>query len=174
MGLDFFRRVGGVRGAVPAARPGASQYTIQTNGTLLDDDWCAFFKQHNFLVGLSIDGPRALHDAYRVDKGGQPTFDRVMRGWALLQQHGVDFNILTTVHAANADQPARRLPLLPRRAAGAQFIQFIPIVERATPRRCPGQPGLERAPRQRRGRYTPRRAPGHRPLGDAGAVRAVS
>ena len=79
MGLDFFKQ--SVVYAERHKRPDQQvQYTIQTNGTKLDDDWCAFFKEHNFLVGLSVDGPRELHDAYRVNKGGSGTFDQVMRG----------------------------------------------------------------------------------------------
>ena len=80
-------------------------HTMQTNGTLLDDEWCGFFKEHNFLIGISIDGPRELHDVYRVDKGGGPTFDKVMRGLRLLQKHGVEYNVLTTVNRVNADYP---------------------------------------------------------------------
>ncbi|RME76599.1 MAG: anaerobic sulfatase maturase, partial [Chloroflexi bacterium] len=102
---------------------------LQTNGVTLTSDWCRFFRQHNFLVGLSLDGPRALHDAYRVDKAGRPTFDRVMDGLALLKKHRVEFNILTTVHAANAGHPLEVYRFL-RDEAGARFIQFIPIVER--------------------------------------------
>ena len=71
------------------------------NGILIDEDWCALFKEHNFLVGLSVDGPRELHDTYRVDRRGQGTFDLVMRGWRLLRQHRIEFNILCTVNAAN-------------------------------------------------------------------------
>ena len=75
------------------ARPGMTiSHTIQTNGTLIDDEWAAFFKQNNFLVGISIDGPRAMHDVYRQDKGGAPTFDKVLRGLAYLKQHGVEWN----------------------------------------------------------------------------------
>ena len=82
MGLDFFRR--SVELADGMKRPGQRiAYTIQTNGTLLDEDWAAFFKEHGFLVGLSVDGPRDLHDAYRVDKGGKGSFDRVMKGLAV-------------------------------------------------------------------------------------------
>ena len=116
MGLEFFERaVEYVRAATSS--PGSrSRYTIQTNGTRLDDEWCAFFKKHKVLVGLSVDGPRELHDAYRVDKGGQGTFDKVMRGWRCLNRHGVDVNILCTVHAANARSSARGLSVLPRRA----------------------------------------------------------
>ena len=85
MGLEFFART---RRAGAHGSPGPGQsvlHTIQTNGTLLDDEWGAFLAENEFLVGLSIDGPREMHDAYRVDKGGKPTFDRVLRGWDVLQ-----------------------------------------------------------------------------------------
>ena len=131
MGLDFFRR--SVELVDKHKRPGQTvAYTMQTNGTLLDDEWCAFFKEHNYLVGISIDGPRELHDTYRVDKGGRGTFDRVMRGLRLLQKHQVEYNILCSVHAANADHPVEVYRFF-RDELEAQFIQFIPIVERATP-----------------------------------------
>ncbi len=130
MGLDFFKL--SVEYAEKYKRPGQSiEYAIQTNGTKLDDDWAAFFKQHNFLVGLSVDGPRELHDAYRVNKGGEGSFDQVMRGWEVLKKHEVDFNILCTVHAANQDHPLEVYRFF-RDDLGAEFIQFIPIVERAT------------------------------------------
>jgi uncharacterized protein len=128
MGLDFFRR--SIRYVQKYRRPGMTvQYTIQTNGTLLDDEWCKLFRQNNFLVGLSLDGPRAMHDAFRVDKSGKPTFDKIMRAVRLLQKHKVDYNILTTVHAANADNPVEVYRFI-RDDVGANFIQFIPIVER--------------------------------------------
>lgn len=130
MGLDFFRRA--VELARKHQKPGMRiEHTIQTNGTLLDDEWCRFFREHGFLVGVSIDGPRALHDAYRVDKGGKPTFERVMRAIRLLKRHKVDFNTLTTVHAANAEHPLAVYRFL-RDEVGSEFIQFIPIVERTT------------------------------------------
>lgn len=129
MGLEFFERAVALQQQY--RKPGMRIYNaFQTNGVLLDDAWCAFFKAHDFLVGLSIDGPRALHDAYRVDKGGHPSFDRVMRGLDRLQHHGVEFNVLTTVHAANANHPLEVYRFL-RDEVGTQFIQFIPIVERA-------------------------------------------
>lgn len=128
MGLDFFRQA--VAYQQQYNRPGTHiGNTLQTNGVLLDDEWCQFLKAHDFLVGLSIDGPRDLHDAYRVDKGGRPTFDRVMRGLQLLKEHKMAFNVLTTVHAANGDHPLRVYHFL-RDEVGAQFMQFIPIVER--------------------------------------------
>jgi uncharacterized protein len=104
MGIDFFERsIDYVR---KYQQPGQKvTYTIQTNGTRLNDAWCAFFKKNEFLVGLSVDGPGEMHDALRVDKGGQGTFDDVMRGWECLNRHGVDVNILCTVNAANADHP---------------------------------------------------------------------
>ncbi|KGD98119.1 anaerobic sulfatase maturase [Rhizobium sp. YS-1r] len=135
MGLDFFKR--SIEFVDRHRKPGQNiLYTIQTNGLLLDDDWCFFFKKHNFLVGLSIDGPRDMHDAYRVDKRGGGSFDLVMRAWEALRRHEVDFNILCTVHAANADHPLDVYRFF-RDELKAQFIQFIPIVERATPELLP-------------------------------------
>jgi uncharacterized protein len=101
---------------------------LQTNGTLLDDAWGAFLKEHGFLVGLSLDGPRALHDAYRVDKRQQPTFDRVLRGLRVLQKHAVDFNTLTVVNHRNVRHPLEVYRFL--KDTGSGFLQFIPLVER--------------------------------------------
>jgi uncharacterized protein len=131
MGLEFFRR--SIELQREYARPGQRILnTLQTNGTLLDDEFAAFLKEHEFLVGISIDGPREIHDTYRVSKGGKPTFDRVIRGLEHLKAHGVDWNVLTTMHAANGDQGGRVYRFL-RDELGATFIQFIPIIERATP-----------------------------------------
>ena len=130
MGLEFFTR--SIEYAEKHKKPGQRvSHTLQTNGTLLNDEWCAFLKAHNFLVGLSVDGPREMHDAYRVDKAGAGSFNRVMRGWGALRRHEVDFNILCTIHAANADHPLEVYRFF-RDELHAQFIQFIPIVERAT------------------------------------------
>lgn len=135
MGLDFFRR--SIELERRYARPGQRILNaLQTNGTLLDDDWGRFLKEHDFLVGISIDGPRELHDAYRVDKGGRPTFDRVIRGLDVLQLHRVDWNVLTTIHAVNGDSGGQVYRFL-RDDLGATFVQFIPIVERATPETLP-------------------------------------
>ena len=105
------------------------QHTIQTNGTLLTDEWCELFAEHGFLVGISIDGPRPLHDAYRVDKKGNPSFDKVMRGFELLRKHDVDLNVLCTVNAANQDAPLEVYRFF-RDELEVQHIQLIPIVER--------------------------------------------
>ena len=131
MGVDFFRRSMELekRYAAPGQRV---LNTLQTNGTLLDDEWGAFLAEHRFLVGISIDGPPAMHNAYRVDKGGKPTYERVVRGLEVLKRHGVDWNVLTTVHAVNGDHGAEVYRFL-RDELDARYIQFIPIVERATP-----------------------------------------
>jgi serine-type anaerobic sulfatase-maturating enzyme len=128
MGLEFFRRA--VELHEKYARPGMTIHNaFQTNATLLDDRWCEFFRAHNFLVGVSLDGPRELHDAYRRDKGDAPTFDRMLRGVERLKEHRVEFNLMATVHAANAGRPLEVYRFF-RDEVGARFIQFIPIVER--------------------------------------------
>ena len=129
MGLNFYQQAIGYQQKY--RKPGTRIVNaFQTNGVLLDDEWCAFFAANDFLIGISIDGPRSLHDHYRVDKGGAPTFDRVMRGLELLKQHHVPFNVLTTVHAGNANSPLEIYHFL-RDEVGTEFMQFIPIVERA-------------------------------------------
>lgn len=127
MGIDFFRRA--LEYERRYARPDTVfENTVQTNGTLLDDELCAFFHEHRFLLGISIDGPRQLHDTYRVDKGGKPTFDKVMRGIRLLQKHAVEHNLLCTVNRVNADHPLEVYRFL-RDEVGTRYMQFIPVVE---------------------------------------------
>lgn len=127
MGLDFFRLA--VQFQQEYRPPGMRvRNALQTNGTLLDHAWGRFFGEHGFLVGVSLDGPQDLHDAYRVDKKGRPSFDRVMTGLALLKEHQVAFNVLVCVHAANADYPLEVYRFL-RDEVGTRFIQFIPVVE---------------------------------------------
>jgi uncharacterized protein len=126
LGVGFFRKV------VELQRKHAGGKSIdnalQTNGTLLDDEWCEFLAAEKFLIGLSIDGPRELHDRYRVDKRQKPTFDAVMRGLGLLKKHGVDFNTLTVVNAENSRHPRMVYDFL--KSIGSTFMQFIPLVER--------------------------------------------
>lgn len=128
LGVDYFRRV--VELQARYANGKRIENAFQTNGVLLNDEWGAFFAEHAFLIGISIDGPRELHDTYRVDKGGQPTFDRVMRGIGVLKNHGVTFNTLTTVHRANSMYPLDVYRFL--KESGSGFMQFIPIVERVS------------------------------------------
>ena len=128
MGVDFFRQA--ARYQQKYKRPGMRiTNALQTNAVTLDDEWCEFFAANDFLLGVSLDGPRDMHDYYRVDKGGQPTFDKVMRGLRLLQKHKAEYNILTTVHAANEGQGKRVYQFL-RDEVETRFMQFIPIVER--------------------------------------------
>jgi uncharacterized protein len=127
LGIDFFRRVVELQKKhAPAGM--RIRNSLQTNGVLLDDQWCDFLRANDFLVGLSIDGPINLHDKYRRDKQGRGTFDRVCQAMRRLFRHGVEFNALTCVSRSNADHPVRVYRFL--RDAGIQFIQFIPIVER--------------------------------------------
>jgi uncharacterized protein len=130
MGIDFFRRA--IVYVEKYRKPGQSVlHTIQTNGTLLTDEWCAFFSEHNFLVGLSVDGPKPMHDAYRIDKRGRGSFDDVIRANDALRRYKVDVNILCTIHAANADFPLEVYRFF-RDELHAAYMQFIPIVERTT------------------------------------------
>ena len=102
--------------------------SIQTNGTLLNDSWCEFFKENNFLVGISIDGPKEFHDEYRRDKMGRPSFHRVMKGIKLLQKHEVEFNCLAVVNDYNVDYPLEFYNFF--KEIGCKYVQFSPIVER--------------------------------------------
>lgn len=126
MGVDFFRRVVELQKKYSDGK--RIQNAFQTNGVNLDDEWCSFFAENDFLIGISIDGPRHIHDSYRVFKSGEPTFDDVMRGVELLKKHSVEFNTLTCVHHNNEDQGRIIYRFLKR--IGSRYMQFIPIVER--------------------------------------------
>ena len=196
MGLDFYRRTMDV--VEKYRRPGMRfLHTMQTNGTLLDDEWAAFFKEHNFLIGISIDGPRPLHDVYRVDKGGRPTFDKVMRGLRLLQKHGVEYNILTTVNRVNGDYllevyrflrdeartdwmkfpwAAPRMSETPYSSSGVSWRTLLPILRRGyyhDPERIQTRHHFPRRDRPHSIRIGTGLAPagaGHRPLGTIAAT----
>ena len=104
---------------------------IQTNGTLLNADWCKFFHDHRWLVGLSIDGPERLHDAYRRNRAGMPSFRQVMRGVTLLDRYGVEWNALATVNRLNADFPVEVYRFF--QSIDCHYMQFTPVVERLLP-----------------------------------------
>jgi uncharacterized protein len=128
MGIDFFRLALELQHRYH--RPGTRILnSLQTNGTGVDEAWCKLFRDHGFLIGISLDGPAHLHDVYRVDKAGRPTHERVMRAIGLMRETGVEFNVLTTVHAVNAPHPLEVYQFI-RDDVGAEFLQFIPIVER--------------------------------------------
>ena len=127
MGLPFFERVVALQAKY--RKPGQRiENDLQTNGVLLDESWVAFLKRHDFVVGLSIDGPRELHDRYRYTKGGAPTFDKVMRAAALLREAGVPFAALCVVNRDVARQPLQVWRFLAREV-GTWRVQFTPCVE---------------------------------------------
>ena len=126
---DFYRRVIELQRRYADGRQ--IDNSIQTNGTLLDDAWCEFFRENGWLVGISLDGPPEAHDLYRRDRQGGPTFEAVMRGVALLQKHGVEWNALAVVNRRNADDPAGFYRFF--RSIGCRFLQFTPVVERILP-----------------------------------------
>ena len=125
-GLEFFKRIVGFQ----KKYAGNKQITnsFQTNGVLLNKEWCHFFKEHDFLIGISVDGPREIHDYYRRMKSGNPTWDRVMRGVNLLQEHEIEFNTLSVVNDFNVDYPLEVYHFL--KEIGSRFHQYIPVVER--------------------------------------------
>ena len=110
--------------------------SLQTNGVLLNDEWCRFFKDNNFLIGISIDGPEHCHDTYRKNRGGHGTFKQVMRGIELLQKHNVDFNVLSVINDYNVQFPLDVYRFF--KEIGAQYMQFSPIVERISHNRSDG------------------------------------
>lgn len=126
LGLDFFRRV--VELQQPFAPVKTIKNALQTNGTLLNEDWCRFLKQHNFMVGISLDGPREIHDRYRRDRQGRGSFDAVMRGLKLLQTYGVEYNVMASVARETARQPLEVYRFF--KEQGVEFIQFVPVIER--------------------------------------------
>lgn len=127
LGLDYFRRIVELQ---RKHRPGGGSISngIQTNGVLLDDDWCRFLAAENFTVGLSIDGPPALHDAYRVTRDRKATHRQVMQGYRLLRQHGIPVDLLCVVHERNVRYPLQVYRFF--KEIKAQYISFIPLVER--------------------------------------------
>ncbi len=126
MGVDFFKRVVELQKKYSDGK--RIRNAFQTNGVKLNDEWCSFFAENKFLIGISIDGPRQIHNSYRIFKSGEPTFDNVMRGIEFLKKHNVEFNTLTCVHHNNEDQGRIIYRFLKR--IGSQYMQFIPIVER--------------------------------------------
>ncbi len=136
LGVDFFRKAMELQKKYANGKEIANAF--QTNGVLLDDEWGEFLAENNFLVGLSVDGPKHCHDYYRVDKGGKPTFDRVMRGLEVLKKHEVEFNTLTCVQRHSSKRPLEVYRFL--KEIGSGFMQFIPIVERGA--KEPGPDGL--------------------------------
>jgi uncharacterized protein len=126
MGLDFYRKVIELQRRYSKGRRFTN--TIQTNGTLLDDEWGRFLVKNNWLVGLSLDGPREIHDTYRIDSQGKGSFDRVLGSLERLKKHNVEFNVLASVTPASTRAPLEVYHFF--KEVGVKFVQFMPIVER--------------------------------------------
>jgi uncharacterized protein len=136
--MDFFRKVTALQHKYAQGKK--IENSLQTNGTTLTDEWCQFFRENHFLIGLSIDGPEHCHDRYRLNKAGQPTFARVMHGLELLKKHGVEFNTLSVVNDYNARYPVEIYQFL--KSIGSRYMQFIPIVEWIDPQAGPAELSL--------------------------------
>lgn len=128
LGVDYFSQI--VRLQEQYARGKRIHNALQTNGTLLDDRWCDFLKAHDFLVGISIDGPADLHDPYRTTKGGRSSHAEVVSAIELMCRFQIEFNVLTAVHPLNVLYPLRVYEFL--KSVGAKYMQFMPVVERWT------------------------------------------
>jgi uncharacterized protein len=127
LGVDYFRKITALQKRVlPPGRTLVNN--IQTNGTLIDEQWCDFLAREHFTVGLSMDGPANFHDAYRVTKGGSPTHEKVLHAWELLSSHGITTDILCTVHVANVLHPLETYDFF--KQIQTRYIGFLPIVEK--------------------------------------------
>lgn len=126
MGVDFFQQA--MELCLHYSRGRSVTHSFQTNGILLNDQWCELFKKYNVLVGISIDGPEDLHDVYRVTRSNKATHTKVMKGIGYLKKHKIEFNTLTVVHDLNSQHPERVYQFL--KQIGSTFLQFIPLVER--------------------------------------------
>jgi len=128
-GLEYYRKAIGFQQKYAEGKTIIN--TLQTNGTLLNADWCRFFHDHNFLIGISIDGPRDIHDAFRVNKAGRPTFDKVMAGISQMVQYKVEYNTLSVINIKSEGRGAEVYRFL--KSVGSRFMQFLPAVEHVLP-----------------------------------------
>lgn len=151
LGVEFFERVVALQQQYANGK--RIENAIQTNGILIDERWCEFLAKEQFLVGLSVDGPEDLHDRYRRDRGGRPTFTAVMKALELFKRHRVEFNTLTVVNAENVKRPLDVYRFL--RETGSGFLQFIPVVERAAEVPVPDALSLVEPSDEARAQVTP-------------------
>jgi uncharacterized protein len=128
LGIDFFKKSINMQKKYSNGK--IIENTLQTNGVMLNDAWCSFFSENDFLIGLSIDGPREIHDKYRTFKSGHASFDKVVNGIECMKKHGVEFNTLTCVQRDNSCKPLEVYNFL--KEIGSKWMQFIPVVERVT------------------------------------------
>ena len=147
-GIDFYEKAVALQNRYRGTKQ--IENSLQTNGLLINPDWCDFFRANNFLIGLSIDGPKDIHDAYRHDRGGHPTFDRVMRGLEMMAVSGVEYNTLSTINNRSAGQGKRVYQFM---RSVSKYMQFLPVVEHTLPTPSgraaivpPGTEGAKAAP----------------------------
>ena len=147
-GIDFYEKAVALQNRYRGTKQ--IENSLQTNGLLINPDWCDFFRENNFLIGLSIDGPKDIHDAYRHDRGGHPTFDRVMRGLEMMSVSGVEYNTLSTINNRCAGQGKRVYQFM---RSVSKYMQFLPVVEHTLPTPSgraaivpPGTEGAKAAP----------------------------
>ena len=147
-GIDFYEKAVALQNRYRGTKQ--IENSLQTNGLLINPDWCDFFKENNFLIGLSIDGPKDIHDAYRHDRGGHPTFDRVIRGLEMMAVSGVEYNTLSTINNRSAGQGKRVYQFM---RSVSKYMQFLPVVEHTIPTPSgraaivpPGTEGAKAAP----------------------------
>ncbi len=127
-GIDFYEKAVALQNRYKGNKQ--IENSLQTNGLLVNPDWCSFFRENNFLIGLSIDGPKDIHDAYRRDRGGHPTFDRVIRALEMMATSGVEYNTLSTINNRCAGQGRRVYEFM---RSVSRYMQFLPVVEHTRP-----------------------------------------
>ena len=149
-GMDFFKKVIQLQQKFAEGR--TIENSLQTNGTTITDDWCSFFKEYHFLIGISIDGPEHCHDHYRKYSNGQPSFSKTMKGLELLKKYNVEFNTLSVVNNYNAKFPLEVYNFL--KDIGSHYMQFTPIVEKIDPDAKPGELQILAASSGRKGQVT--------------------
>jgi uncharacterized protein len=137
-GMDFFRKVIQLQKKYGAGR--VMENSLQTNGTTLTDDWCKFFLDNKFLIGISVDGPEHCHDHYRMYRNGHGSFTQCMKGLEMLVKHKVEFNTLTVVNDYNAKYPEEVYRFL--KSIGSRYMQFLPVVEQIDPEAKSGEPRI--------------------------------
>ncbi|MDZ7633490.1 MAG: hypothetical protein U5L72_03225 [Bacteroidales bacterium] len=139
-GLDYFLRAVELQRKYAGGK--AILNSLQTNGIMMNADWCRFFHSNRFLIGLSIYGPRDIHDAYRVNKAGRPSFDKAIAAVSLMRQYGVEYNTLSVVTNMSEGRGAEVYRFL--KSIGSRFMQFLPVVEHITPDSANGRPVIAR------------------------------
>lgn len=127
-GIDYYRKAIALQNRYKGDK--RIENTLQTNGTLVNKEWCDFWRENNFLIGISIDGPRDIHDTFRLDKGGKPTFDKVIASIQMMAKYGVEYNTLSTINSLSENRGAEIYRFM--KSIGSRYMQFLPVVEHVT------------------------------------------